>query len=63
MKQVLSNSWTCIYIPHINSVIVCLFDQGNGDYLTLVLAGRQARVFAGHLFLDDSQSFDEADSV
>ena len=41
MKQVLSNSWTCIYIPHINSVIVCLSDQGNGDYLTLVLGGRQ----------------------
>ena len=33
------------------------------DYLTLVLGGRQAGVFAGRLFLEDSGSFDGAGSV
>ena len=40
------------------SLFVCLFDLDNGDCLTLVLGGRQAGVFAGCLFLEDSWSFD-----
>ena len=53
MKQVLSNSWTCIYSLHKGSVIVRLLVQGNGDCLTLVVGGRQAGVFAGFLFLEE----------
>ena len=65
MTQVLSNSWTCIYIPNINSVIACLFDQGMGDYLylTLMLGGIFTGVFVWRLFLEDSQSFDETGSI
>jgi hypothetical protein len=47
-----------LYAPSKKHLIISL-----RDYLTLVLGGRQAGVFAGRLFLEDSGSFDGAGSV